>query len=148
MKEKVKDYLIIDRSKWINANHGNGFTELLNNEGFSCCLGFRCNQMGVPKKDLLGISTPEILAEDNDWINIPDLVHLFGGIVQETPFTLEAIDINDNNELGLLKREIDLIKLFKEKDIIVKFKGKYRKSCLTKDYVIKEEEMKLINLYK
>jgi hypothetical protein len=58
------------------------------------------------------------------------------------------MDINDNNELGLLKREIDLIKLFKEKDIIVEFKGKYRKSCLTKEYVIKEEEMKLINLYK
>lgn len=56
--KKVVDYLIIDRSKWrtggdlahVNDNQtGKGYTALYNKQGFMCCLGFRCNQMGVPK---------------------------------------------------------------------------------------------------
>jgi hypothetical protein len=54
----MKDYLIIDRAKWRTGGNspiqtGVGRTRLLNKEGYMCCLGFRCHQMGIPEKDLL-----------------------------------------------------------------------------------------------
>lgn len=33
---------VIDRSKWKNARYGKGWTELLNRQGYMCCLGQVC----------------------------------------------------------------------------------------------------------
>ena len=57
---------VVDRSKWrcgSNAGdrHGKGDTRLLNSEGYQCCLGFVCEQLGVPRGELLNIPTPEFL---------------------------------------------------------------------------------------
>ena len=72
----MKDYLIINRARWRTGgmeddSTGKSYTALLNDKGYMCCLGFRCEQMGIPKKDLLGLSSPEDLSDDWD---IPDLV--------------------------------------------------------------------------
>lgn len=117
---KKKDYLIIDRSKWRTATSGRGDTMLLNDEGYMCCLGFRCHQMGIPEEDLLDISHPEDVF---DW-NIPDLVKKRGG---DTAFTTSAININDDKCLTSKEREQELIEHFATKDIIVEFTGKYKK---------------------
>lgn len=93
----MKDYLIINRAKWRTGAHsivpsyrtGKGHTALLNKEGYMCCLGFRCEQMGIPKKDLLDKSGPVDLS--NDW-DIPDLLNPIG---TSTSFTQQAIRIND-----------------------------------------------------
>lgn len=130
-----KDYLIIDRAKWRIGGEGihktgEGNTALLNDEGFMCCLGFRCEQMGIPKKDLLGAVTPDSLSELYD---IPDLIEKVGSYdgydaYDDTPFTQEAVNINDNTDLSPEEREKAITKHFKKIGVIVEFKGRYKKS--------------------
>ena len=121
MKKQKKDYLIIDRSKWRTDSHGKGDTLLLNNEGYMCCLGFRCHQMGIPKKEILNICLPYYLSYK--WI-IPDLIDENGCTSQ---FSEDAAEINDDPDLTNKERERLIIEHFKTKDIIVKFVGRYKK---------------------
>lgn len=122
----MKDYLIINRAKWrTGANSidpsyrtGKGYTALLNEEGYMCCLGFRCHQMGIPKKDLLGISSPEDLSDDWD---IPDLVNG----CDDTSFTDQAIRINDIDQ-EQNTREKEIKKHFATIGVTVEFTGKYK----------------------
>lgn len=133
-----KDYLIIDRAKWrtggisyLNLNYtGEGSTLLLNEEGFMCCLGFRCHQMGVPEEDLLGSPTPDSLSELYD---IPDLIEKVGlfcdfSVYRDTRFTQDAVNINDNTGLSSKEREKAITKHFKKIGVTVEFKGRYKKS--------------------
>ena len=130
----MKDVLIIDRSKWRTGSDGphhtgKGDTQLLNKQGFMCCLGFRCNQMGIPKKDLLNKAEPEDLA---NIYTIPDLVeeeHWFEKILtQNSDFGREAIMINDNEEITKEERERLIKEHFKKINVKVIFKNKYPKS--------------------
>jgi hypothetical protein len=124
----MKDYLIIDRSKWRTGSHGKGITQLLNKEGYMCCLGFRCYQMGIPKKDLLGKKAPCSLSKN--W-EIPDLVDISLGC--NTDLSQDAILINDKHTLINDKqstnkdREKQLTKLFSDYGITVEFTGSYGK---------------------
>lgn len=120
MKKQNKDYLIIDRSKWRTASHGEGHTGLLNSEGYMCCLGFRCNQMGIQKEEILGYTCPSELSE---YYNIPDLI--YNG--KDTNFCIKAMHINDGITLNDKEREKRIIDLFKTKNITVEFVGKYKK---------------------
>ena len=122
-----KDYLIIDRAKWRTGGDsriqtGEGSTKLLNNDGFMCCLGFRCHQMGIPKKDLLGKGCPEQLA--NNW-TIPDLIDSVVGY--DTDFTTTAIEINDSDAITQEEREKEITEHFATIGVTVEFKGKYPK---------------------
>ena len=127
-----KDYLIIDRAKWRTGyfsdnQTGRGDTQLLNAEGYMCCLGFRCLQMGVPENELLDTSTPGDLADK--W-QIPDLVLKKSKIQNDGPdynteFSYKAMDINDDVDLTPEEREKRIIKYFAKKNIIVEFVGKY-----------------------
>jgi hypothetical protein len=119
-----KDYLIIDRSKWRQGSQASddaGLTQLLNSKGMMCCLGFRCEQMGIPREELLTETYPEDLSENWD---IPGLLAENGC---HTFLTCEAIKINDNSKITNEKRETLLTELFKTDNIIVEFKGKYPK---------------------
>jgi hypothetical protein len=123
-----KDYLIIDRSRWrtgglYNGKNQTGFggTFLLNSEGFMCCLGFRCHQMGIPKKDLLDKQTPLSIATDWD---IPDLIDSYG---KNSAFTAKAVKINDDNSLTSEEREKRITEHFATIGVTVEFKGKYVK---------------------
>lgn len=114
-----KDYLIIDRSKWRTGTHGKGDTFLLNNEGYMCCLGFRCEQMGIPKKDLRRQPNPVDLGYI--WY-IPGLMNQYG---EQTSLTEQAISINDHDWLTDYERETQLTKLFDDYGITVEFIGEY-----------------------
>lgn len=123
----MKDYLIIDRSKWRTGGEspsktGKGYTQLLNKQGFMCCLGFRCNQMGIPKKDLLGNHIPEHLKGLYD---IPDLIEEDEGKWSDTAFTQEAININDDESITSTEREKSIKEHFATIGVTVKFVGKY-----------------------
>lgn len=128
----MKDYLIIDRSKWrTGGDHsdnttGKGDTQLLNKQGFMCCLGFRCNQMGIPKKHLLQQGVPSHLA---DLYDIPDLISGddYDGW-EDTKFTDEAVRINDDEYITSKEREKAIKEHFATIGVIVQFKGKYVKS--------------------
>lgn len=125
----MKDYLIINRAKWRTGgttiyndySTGKGYTALLNEEGYMCCLGFRCEQMGIPKENLLGKSSPENLSDDWD---IPDLIDFEG---KNTSFVNEAIKINDNTMLLDKKtREKEIKEHFATIGVTVEFTGKYK----------------------
>ena len=118
----MKDYLIINRAKWRTGgteddNTGEGYTALLNKEGYMCCLGFRCEQMGIPKENLLGISSPEDLSDDWD---IPDLVN----DCYDSSFSEKAMKINDNYSDRNI-REKEITEHFATIGITVEFTGKY-----------------------
>lgn len=122
----MKDYLIINRSKWRTGGKtpsyktGEGCTALLNEEGYMCCLGFRCHQMGIPKKDLLGKGTPDGLSDKWD---IPDLINAVGN---DSDFTREAIRINDNISYTHEEREEKITEHFATIGVTVEFKAKYK----------------------
>ena len=125
-----KDYLIIDRAKWraggnpiLNPNYtGEGSTQLLNDQGYMCCLGFRCHQMGIPKKLLLNVGMPLGLYNSYD---IPDLINELG---RNSEFAVQAVRINDDSSLSPEEREKAITKHFKKIGVIVEFKGRYKKS--------------------
>jgi hypothetical protein len=114
----MKDYLIIDRKKWRRGGESHdeekGLTYLLNKEGYMCCLGMRCNQMGISKKELLGKTSPTRLIN----YDIPDLLDEKG---YNTKFCDEAMEINDDSIITEKIREKLLKKHFAAKDIIVEF---------------------------
>jgi hypothetical protein len=119
----MTDILKINRSKWRTGSNGfdktgQGSAALLNREGYMCCLGFRCHQLGIPKKDLLGCEFPE----STGWQVIPDLLTTKGS---NTVFTEEAAEINDNTEMSRTQREQRIKEHFAKKKIKVVFTGKY-----------------------
>lgn len=125
-----KDYLIIDRAKWrtggnpiLNPNYtGEGSTHLLNDQGYMCCLGFRCEQMGIPEQHLLNVGMPSGLYNLYD---IPDLINESG---KNSEFAVQAVRINDDPSLSTKEREKAITEHFKKIGVIVEFKGRYKKS--------------------
>lgn len=127
-----KDYLIIDRAKWRTGAGGNfltgkGNTLLLNDEGFMCCLGFRCHQMGIPKNDLLGICTPGSFSLSSRY-DIPDLIEEKPWGWDNSSFVEDAVKINDDMFLTPEQREKAITEHFKKIGVTVEFKGRYKKS--------------------
>lgn len=121
-----KDYLIIDRAKWRTGGEGihktgEGNTVLLNDEGYMCCLGFRCEQMGIPEKLLLNVGMPSGLYNSYD---IPDLINELG---KNSEFAVQAVKINDDGEPSPKEREKAITKHFKTIGVTVEFKGRYKK---------------------
>jgi len=116
MKE---DILYIDRSKWKTGSSGHGYSRLLNQEGFMCCLGFRCEQMGIPTQELLEQACPSSLGEVYD---IPDLITEEG---YDTSFSNEAMSINDKSSIRSSTRERLIKKHFATIGIKVVYRGKY-----------------------
>lgn len=129
MKRKFEQQTcVIDRSIWrcgagLENVHGVGPTQLLNSDGYMCCLGqFSC-QLGVPKEDLLYQYSPRDLRIEWD---IPFLL-------TKTKFDNErnsilahdAIGINDNPDFTSAQRERALKKLFVNHGIKLTFKGTY-----------------------
>ncbi len=57
----------VQRETWINGLclPAAGKSKLLNGEGFMCCLGHCCLQLGVAKQALLGAATPASLGGRN-----------------------------------------------------------------------------------
>lgn len=123
----------IDRSKWRcggDDRHkvGRGKISLLNASGFMCCLGQTCSQLGVKKKDLLNLAEPSEL--QTDYSGLSDI---FFNLVDEgwnrfflknTNLSHDAIDINDDDEIGQTERERKLKELFKSHGHQIKFTGK------------------------
>ena len=118
----------IDRSKWRCGGEGasakgKGETELLNAQGYMCCLGqMMLKGYKVPKKLLLGATIPEEtgkvvgpLTRNSGWLE---------GMTEDTPTTDKAMAINDRRELTQKQREQELRTLFREENIDLKFVGR------------------------
>lgn len=125
MKLKKIRTLKIDRSKWRTGSEsadatGEGDTQLLNDKGFMCCLGFYCNQVGIKRVLLIDAATPGDLP--GSILNIPLLIEEYS----ETTFSLEAIKINDSVSKPA-ERERNLKSLFKKEGVKVIITGRYKK---------------------
>lgn len=127
---KYKQTFTIDRSKWRHSHNpltwNNKwcstatylYTENDSKQEAMCCLGFVCNQLGIPKDDLYQNTDPMDLAYD--W-NIPYLLKGFGN----SKLTSKAININDSTEYPPKEKERLLKKLFNEHGLGIRFIGEY-----------------------
>ena len=57
MKQTTK--FTVDRTRWKTATQGRGVPQLLNPEGYQCCLGFVAEQLGVAREEILDVITPD-----------------------------------------------------------------------------------------
>lgn len=114
----VKKEIVINRAKWRTATHGEGNTQLLNDKGYKCCLGFLVGQ--TTKCRIKGHFSPSNCSkppkefEKSESYNEDSLENL-------------AMEINDSPSLEDKEREKQLKKLFSQKSKLykLKFVGKY-----------------------
>lgn len=133
-KKEFEQTFIVDRALWKNSHTFPGTSsELLTQteDGLQtmCCLGFVCNQLGIPKQDLLYRSTP--LCLEGRW-TIPYLIMEKRSKMGEDYWTDselsdDAIQINDDNSIAPKDKEKKLKELFAKHNLGIKFIGKYVK---------------------
>lgn len=85
---------------------GSGYTRLLNTEGYMCCLGQICLQLGLKRPDILGVASPDSLSSNNK-VKILNNKH---GCNSE--LASKAIEINDNMHTTVQEKEKKLKSLF------------------------------------
>lgn len=125
---------ILDYSKWRAGSDGEnsvgeGYTRLLNSEGYKCCLGQFSEQCGVPEENLLDVDDPEDLFKCNTLNSDGGELHYTLG---EIPFTSidnstgvfryrnntvlskKAMIINDDSKITTNQRIEELKELFEE----------------------------------
>lgn len=108
--------LIIDRSKWRCQGHGLGCVQLLNQEGFMCCLGQVSKQLGASDEQIKHYAVP----------CVSSFAHplLVAGVVN-TVLSTKAIEINDAEYYDDTSREQKLIELFADAGVELEFEGEY-----------------------
>lgn len=131
----------IDRSIWRcggdshyyknGKGHGRGLTELLNSQGYMCCLGQVCHQAGVPKAKLLHAAYPTSvkLNEYNELISFLRAPWVDTGYYKNSELGQDAVDINDSTRLTLEEKEVELTKVFAEHGHEIVFTGEYNEVC-------------------
>lgn len=135
--------LIIDRSIWRTGDDsknktGDGNTALLNHQGYMCCLGMMCEQIGLPRQALLDVSQPhDMYIDEPDLNNYPELSTLVrvktstrGGLPEElclngTSFAIDAMKINDDVTISSEQREEAITMHFATRGIAVEFINDY-----------------------
>ena len=123
--------LIIDRGSWVNGRYAQdknlttkvGPSRLVNSNGYKCCLGFYCEQAGVPTSQLVGIGSPANLMLDyrTAWFRKLTTPMPEGG-----SFYNHAMLLNDSSSITDEERERRLIGIFSQMlDMEVIFVGDY-----------------------
>jgi hypothetical protein len=101
-EQSVKE-LTLDYSKWrcgytmpniCNNQLGEGPVRLLNDKGFSCCLGQFCSQLGISDRMLLGESSPSNVNAHVALFNRPAATSGY----YDTTLSEDCIIINDDPE--------------------------------------------------
>lgn len=115
--------VIIDVAKWRtgsdgNNKTGNGDTCLLNSEGFMCCLGFYCEQVGKIERNRLHGRTPGSIDIKYE---IPKITRFFGDYIRNTSLTNSLITINDNPSTTIEEKIIELKEIGLKNDINFEF---------------------------
>lgn len=123
----------IERSKWRcgslesdnHIRHGEGYTNLLNEQGFMCCLGQICEAEGVPRQKLMNVGYPTNSALREYNLDFLRKWHkgMDDGCI--TYLAQEAMSINDSSEFTRAQKEEKLIAHFKSEGYELEFVGKY-----------------------
>lgn len=120
-----KGTLTINRSKWRTGGQskknrtGKGFTELLNTQGYMCCLGFECLRNGLTTDDILQIGSPED-ANNKTKSGLYDKNKR-----GNTTFANDAIEINDDENTTPREKEKLIRNHFATKGVKVRFINSY-----------------------
>lgn len=128
-------HVVIDRSKWRCGGEGvgrigEGSTELLNKEGYMCCLGFACLRAGLSKKTILRVARPdseELVIERHR--SVPQkltAVNLYS-TSGDIEWVNKAINNNDSKSFTPKEREYRIKQNFKTGGHTVEFVGEYEK---------------------
>lgn len=121
----------VDRSKWRCGDdgpyaHGEGETQLLNEEGFMCCLGYCLNQLKVPKKKLKKVEVPEQVEGITESVLVRRVkMEEKYEYLHDSALTIEAITTNDQKFYTREEREAKLSEIFKKHGQELVFTGKY-----------------------
>ena len=122
---------VVNRNTWRcgisgKNSRGLGTTYLLNLQGFMCCLGQTCKQVGVPDKKLLEKSYPDYVKIQSDEKPIRYFTKKDkNGSIINTKLSQKAIRINDDSELTPEVRERKLKSLFSKFKHKLEFVGEY-----------------------
>jgi hypothetical protein len=124
--QKIK--VVIDRAKWRTGaggahESGIGRTQLLNDSGFQCCLGF-CVRAAVPNANILGVHMPAGLAGSIPELSEPNLISR-SNYSKNTVLANRAATINDDRFLRRAEREAELLELFRDSIYAIEFFGEY-----------------------
>lgn len=114
--------IIIDEKKWRcgkegKNSRGKGETLLRNEEGYQCCLGFACQQLGYRGK-ITGYTEPSYLPVTIKGLSIKDSDY---GYIGNSEFAFQAIKINDDATLTHSQRKKKLVALGKKHNFLFKF---------------------------
>lgn len=131
----MKTTFTIDRSKWRCGGNieprGKGPTQMLNQEGYMCCLGQIGRQLGCPDDQMLEYGVPcecgayfEYEDEWGDWHDEWKFPPEWKGIL-DGKFVSEAIAINDSEEPTDTQRERSLERLAEQYGLRIDFIGDY-----------------------
>jgi hypothetical protein len=101
------DKLIIERATWSRGNI-NQPSELINDDGNKCCLGFLGCAIGINENFLRGYSLPKSVSGFS-------LIENLYNKDKTKSFWSDFLEINDKFSPSEEEREQKLIKLFKEK---------------------------------
>jgi hypothetical protein len=130
MPEKIK--VTIDRARWRTGLHsvnhtGAGATELLNQEGYMCCLGFCCQAAGILDTAINGIGAPSDLCRVDKEAEkkIGSLVTNVINYPLNSRLSRAAMTINDNEYSTAPEKEEKLLELFKDSEFELEFIGEY-----------------------
>lgn len=120
--KEIPKKFIIDRSTWRCGGHSNkntiglGDTNLLNSEGFMCCLGQIAEQLGVPRMDMKFLGYPSDVGRKIPFLNEEGEIDFGDGTSEpttiNTPLSHVAMMINDDSNLTLEEIEKELQELF------------------------------------
>lgn len=132
---KTLNRLVVNRNRWRTGEGegdyatGLGDTQLLNYDGYMCCLGFACLQAGVPKQEVLDKSSPGdvIDGKAEDKVIIPKFSKNSknNGNTLDTALSNAAIRINDDTFSTPEEKEKKLKSLFGKHGIDLVFTGNY-----------------------
>ena len=98
-----------DDSKDPSKSRGTGYTKLLNEEGYMCCLGQFSLQLSpeLKRADLLHRHFPQNLE-----IAVEDLTAKAYGELKDTELSKKAVAINDNSHSTISEKVKELTELF------------------------------------
>lgn len=144
MSDKPEQLVVtVDRSKWrcggvTPTRHGEGRTLLLNSEGYQCCLGFACEQMGLERHQLINVGAPSkyidfyCLHDRDSWQPVVDKLRPYMYVVDDEhlgikPVVVTCVTINDDIGMSNTReeREAKLVEATKDAPFTFRFVGEY-----------------------
>lgn len=121
MSKAPIESFVIDRATWRCNGHGTGPSELLNTEGYMCCLGFYGRACGIRPSRLLGREVPSEMPRTKAYV---PLVKRDEHGYNVNTLGNHLIKANDHFQIDT-ERECRVGELFAELGVKVEFTGEY-----------------------